>query len=439
MKQVVSIIILVLLDVFAIVISIMLAYELRVSFNGVFFSDINHNVSHYLGFLLLYIIPIMMFTYESIYTQRRDFWQESYNVVRVLLISLVLIFAIMALEKDVASFSRFILVISIVFMMFFIPLGKNIGKKLLYKYGLWQKKARIYGCDVLIRKEIFKNPYLGYIYAGEDSVDVVLINAKDMNLDERDKIISEALSAKHEVLFIPTFDEFDLTSSHIDKLQNTRTNIVYFQNRLASTVRVMLQVCFNYALAFFLVPILLPVIGILAFIIKKESSGPAFFTHNRVGKDGQIIATLKFRSMYSDASERLEKLLAEDAKIKAEWEKNFKLKEDPRVTKVGSFLRKTSLDELPQIFNVLKGEMNFVGPRPVIQQEIDKYYKEDAKYYFMVKPGITGLWQVSGRSNTNYKYRVKTDKWYVMNWSLWLDIVILLKTVKVVFLREGAY
>ena len=164
-----------------------------------------------------------------------------------------------------------------------------------------------------------------------------------------------------------------------------------------------------------------------------------FFVHNRIGKNGKIIPTLKFRSMYSDAKERLEKLLKENEEIREEWEKDFKLKDDPRVTKIGAILRKTSLDELPQIFNVLKGEMNFVGPRPVLQEELDKYYKDDAEYYFMVKPGITGLWQVSGRSNTNYDFRVATDKWYVTNWSLWLDIVILLKTVKVVLFREGAY
>jgi len=188
-----------------------------------------------------------------------------------------------------------------------------------------------------------------------------------------------------------------------------------------------------------LLPILLPIIGILAFLIKKESPGPVFFAHKRIGKNGAIIPTYKFRSMFSDAEERLEKLLKSDEEIKKEWESNFKIKDDPRITKIGYIMRKTSLDELPQIFNVLKGEMNFVGPRPVIQQEIKQYYKEDAEYYFMVKPGITGLWQVSGRSDTDYDFRVATDKWYVMNWSLWLDIVILFKTVKVVLFREGAY
>ena len=439
MKQIFSILFLVLLDLLAIIVSIVLAYELRVSSNDLFSSSLDHLLSQYLNFPLLYLVPLMMFLYESIYTQRRDFWQESYHVIRALLISVVLIFAILALSKDVASFSRFVLIVSVMFMMFFIPLFKNIGKKLLFKCGLWRKKARVYGCDVLVRKEVFTNAYLGYVDAQESDAEVVFINAIDMPLDERDNIISEALAAKHEVLFIPTFNEFDLTKSHIDKLQNTRTNIVYFQNRLTSTVRSVLQICFNYVLALVLLPILLPIIAILAFMIKKESPGPVFFAHNRIGKNGKVIPTLKFRSMYSDAAQRLKKLLAEDEEVKAEWEKNFKLKEDPRVTRVGAFLRKTSLDELPQIFNVLKGEMNFVGPRPVIQQEIDQYYKENAKYYFMVKPGITGLWQVSGRSDTDYDFRVKTDKWYVINWSLWLDIVILFKTIKTVLFREGAY
>jgi len=143
--------------------------------------------------------------------------------------------------------------------------------------------------------------------------------------------------------------------------------------------------------------------------------------------------------MFYDSKERLEKLLAEDEKIKEEWEESYKIKNDPRVTKMGAWLRKTSLDELPQIFNVLMGQMYFVGPRPVLQDEIDKYYKKDAEYYYMVKPGITGLWQVSGRSDTDYEFRVSTDKWYVLNWSLWLDIVILLKTVKVVLVGKGAY
>jgi undecaprenyl-phosphate galactose phosphotransferase len=142
--------------------------------------------------------------------------------------------------------------------------------------------------------------------------------------------------------------------------------------------------------------------------------------------------------MYIDAEERLQSLLVNDEQASKEWEKRWKLEQDPRITKIGKLLRQSSLDELPQIFNVLKGEMSLVGPRPVTQEEIDKYYKEQSRLYFGVPPGITGLWQVSGRSNTTYDHRIALDSWYVRNWNLWLDIVILFKTVKVVLKMEGA-
>jgi len=143
--------------------------------------------------------------------------------------------------------------------------------------------------------------------------------------------------------------------------------------------------------------------------------------------------------MYTNADELLKELLEKNPELRQEYETFRKLKNDPRVTKVGKFLRKTSLDELPQIFNVLKGEMSLVGPRPVTKEEIDKYYKDYAIYYYEVLPGITGLWQISGRSDTSYDERVELDVWYVKNWNLWLDIVILIKTIKVVLKREGAY
>jgi undecaprenyl-phosphate galactose phosphotransferase len=324
-------------------------------------------------------------------------------------------------------------------MAFLIPLFKSITKKRLFAYGLWGRPAKIYDESSFISDEIYKNPYLGYIETDAKNAKTVFINSKNYAPDTLQEIINSEIQSSKEVIFIPLINEYNLTQSYIYELSNTRTNLIVLKNRLKSRSRMLLHNLFNYFLAVLLLPVLLPVIAFLAYLIKKESPGPVFFAHMRIGKDGKPIPTLKFRSMYSDAKERLEKLLAEDPAIKAEWEKNFKLKEDPRVTRIGAIMRKTSLDELPQIFNVLKGEMSFVGPRPVIQQEIDQYYKEDAQYYFMVKPGITGLWQVSGRSDTDYDFRVATDKWYVLNWSIWLDIVILFKTVKVVLFREGAY
>jgi undecaprenyl-phosphate galactose phosphotransferase len=143
--------------------------------------------------------------------------------------------------------------------------------------------------------------------------------------------------------------------------------------------------------------------------------------------------------MYENADEMLKKILENDENLKKEWETYYKLKNDPRITPIGKILRKFSLDELPQFFNVLKGDLSVVGPRPVVKDELEKYYGEFKKFYLAVKPGITGLWQVSGRNNTTYEDRVKLDTIYVINWSLWLDIIIILKTLKVIIKKEGAY
>ena len=183
--------------------------------------------------------------------------------------------------------------------------------------------------------------------------------------------------------------------------------------------------------------VLSPVFLVTALAVRSDG-GPAFYKQTRVGKNNTHFEMYKFRSMCIDAKERLEELLKTDPEAKAEWQKDFKLKNDPLITKSGAFLRKTSLDELPQIFIVLKVEMSLVGPRPIIRDEMVRY-GEYINDYLMVKPGITGMWQVSGRSDIDYAERVLLDSWYTRNWSVWLDITLLFKTFKVVLLRNGAY
>lgn len=186
------------------------------------------------------------------------------------------------------------------------------------------------------------------------------------------------------------------------------------------------------------------ILGIVYLIFApkiKRDGGKAVFIQNRIGKDVKPFKMYKFRSMYVDAEERLQELLKTDEKIREEFYRTFKIKNDPRITKVGDFLRKTSLDEFPQFLNVIKGEMSFVGPRPVVQKEVDMYYgAENAKKIFMVKPGITGMWQANGRSDVeDYDQRIALDLYYIRNWSLWLDIVITIKTIKNVISKKGAY
>lgn len=173
-------------------------------------------------------------------------------------------------------------------------------------------------------------------------------------------------------------------------------------------------------------------------ILVKLDGGPAFYGHERIGRNGKTFKCLKFRSMAINSQELLEELLAKDSIAREEWKTSFKLKNDPRVTSIGRFLRKTSLDELPQLINILKGEMSTVGPRPITKQELVMYSK-DVKYYLVGKPGLTGLWQVSGRSDIDYITRVLLDTTYIKNWSFLKDIIIVLKTVKVVLKRDGAY
>ena len=184
---------------------------------------------------------------------------------------------------------------------------------------------------------------------------------------------------------------------------------------------------------------LVPVLLIIAALV-KASGGPALFSHERVGKGGRRFGCLKFRTMTVDSAKRLETLLATDAEARAEWDATRKLKHDPRVTTVGRFLRASSLDELPQIINVLRGEMSLVGPRPVQAAELATYYgPAAAAQYVSVRPGITGLWQVSGRNDTSYDARVEMDLRYLANPTLLGDLVILLKTPFAVLRRSGAY
>lgn len=179
---------------------------------------------------------------------------------------------------------------------------------------------------------------------------------------------------------------------------------------------------------------LLPLFIVLAILVKLDSKGPIFFSHKRIGKNGKIIGIYKFRSMVSNSEEIFKNFTGEQKK---EFEKNFKLDDDPRITKIGGFLRKTSLDELPQLLNIIKGDMSVVGPRPIVRAEVEKY-GVCADKLFSVKPGLTGFWQANGRSDTTYEERVQMDMYYIDNRSFLLDIRIILKTVISVIRKEGA-
>ena len=212
--------------------------------------------------------------------------------------------------------------------------------------------------------------------------------------------------------------------------------ILVGKNNLTVPFNRLVKAVFDQLTAAVLVVLFSPLLIGLAILVRSDG-GPALFRHRRIGAGGRAFDCIKYRTMVVDADLRLRILLDTDKRAAAEWSADQKLSNDPRITKIGRFLRQSSLDELPQLFNVLRGEMSLVGPRPIVPSEVIRY-DDDIEYYYAAKPGLTGLWQVSGRNETGYARRVKLDVWYVRNWSLWHDLAILCKTVPAVFLRRGA-
>jgi Undecaprenyl-phosphate galactose phosphotransferase WbaP len=194
----------------------------------------------------------------------------------------------------------------------------------------------------------------------------------------------------------------------------------------------------DIVLIFISLPLLLPLFALIALAIKLDSPGPVFYSQRRIGHNGQEIRMWKFRSMVLNAETVLKNYLERDPDMRAEWEQNFKLKQDPRITRIGNILRRTSLDELPQLWNVLRREMSLIGPRPIVTDEIP-LYKDDFEIYKQVLPGMTGMWQISGRNDLSYEERVGLDVYYVQNWSIWLDLHIFLHTVITALQAKGAY
>lgn len=183
---------------------------------------------------------------------------------------------------------------------------------------------------------------------------------------------------------------------------------------------------------------LLPFLLVIALLVAIDNKGDVIFAHRRIGQNGKEFKCYKFQTMIPNAQQALEEYLSKNPEARKEWEANFKLVNDPRVTKLGGFLRKTSLDEMPQLWNVIVGDMSLVGPRPIVAKEVERY-GENFKEYAMCKPGITGIWQVNGRSDTTYEERVAMDTWYAYNRTNILDLKYLFQTIKVVLLGKGAY
>ena len=392
------------------------------------------------------------------YSDRKPFWSELGETLMALLVLAVLDLAVLAITRWNSSRLWWALVWPLA--MLCVPLGRGLARSLMRRAGVWQRPTLIVGNGPNAHEAVAalnSEPALGFavvefIDAAQAStaltkklkqwalvpgVQFVLALEHGQN-DLREDLLrrlahwkAEDVSVVPAMRGVPLFGtDMSYFFSHEVAMLKLRNNLRYWPARLLKRV---------FDLFAALVLLVLGALPLLYIALRiRRDGGPAIFAHQRVGQSGKVFPCFKFRTMQVDAEERLRELLANDPAARAEWEREFKLRNDPRITPIGQFLRRTSLDELPQLFNVIRGEMSLVGPRPVIRAELARY-GDDVDYFLMVRPGMTGLWQVSGRNDTGYDTRVYLDTWYVKNWSLWYDIAILFKTIRVVLNREGAY
>ena len=392
------------------------------------------------------------------YSDRKPFWTELGETLQVFLILAVLDLAVLALTRWNASRLWWALVWPLAAV--FLPIGRGLARSIMRRAGVWQRPTLIVGNGPNAHEAVAalqSEPALGFTVV--DFVDMTRNDRKGAAVLEKWAKVPGAqfvLAMEHgqnelredllrllarwkaeDVSVVPAMRGVPLFGTDISYFFSHEVAMLKLRNNLRYWPARLLKRVFDLAAA-----LVLLVLGALPFLYIalriKRDGGPAIFAHKRVGQSGKIFPCFKFRTMQVDAEERLRELLANDPAARSEWEREFKLRNDPRITPIGQFLRRTSLDELPQLFNVIRGEMSLVGPRPVIRAELSKY-GDDVDYFLMVRPGMTGLWQVSGRNDVDYDTRVYLDTWYVKNWSLWYDIAILFKTIKVVLRRDGAY
>lgn len=273
----------------------------------------------------------------------------------------------------------------------------------------------------------------------DSGVHTVIVTAPGMEKERLQTLLEDIQPYVRDIVFVPDLIGVPLYNVEAQTLFNEQIMMLSLRNNLARRRNRLFKRFFDIVVGGLLCIPALPVLLILAIWIKLDSRGDAFFNAERIGKRGEIFTCYKFRSMYLNASEILEKYLADNPSAREEWDTFAKLRDyDPRVTNVGKWIRKYSLDELPQILNVIKGDMSLVGPRPYLPRE-----KGDIGEYLstitLTVPGITGFWQTSGRNDVSFAGRVAMDTWYVRNWSIWLDLMYLFKTAKIVFTGKGAY
>jgi undecaprenyl-phosphate galactose phosphotransferase len=410
---------------------------------------------------------LFIFLYEGLYNGL-PFWDEVRKVSLASLLATTGIFVVVSLGQLSDYVSRTVVVTMGMLMMCIYPFVRIQIKAVMRGAGLLKKRVLILGAGEtgrLVLRTMRREPNLGYevagfldddpekagteidgtkVHSGVDSaeryigkcdISEVVIAMPGAPARRHQELINSLQHKVEHILFMPDLFGMAVMGTSVQHFFDEQAIALQVKNNLAQPANYYAKRAFDYIVGSTLALVLaLPMLAI-SIAIRATSRGPALFVQSRIGRYGRLFPCYKFRTMHMDADEMLKDILEANPGARAEWDEYWKLSDDPRVTAVGRFLRRTSLDELPQILNVLRGEMSLVGPRPYLPREEDQL-GESRDLILNVLPGITGLWQVSGRSSTTYQYRMALDTWYVRNWGMWLDVVILLKTIRAVF-RTG--
>lgn len=424
-------------------------------------------LNFWIVFPFLYVFFINL---GQLYNRRRPFYKEVEQIFQAVFYGTAAIIFVLYVARSAAYTSRFFVGAFGILAFTFLVLQRYFIKNYLQRRQLLQIPVIIIGAGrtaELLVKSLQNDPGMGYKILGlleDNKVEKGLLEkyhvlggfADAENVIKKTKVKNVFIAAPgledsvlgmliyriqplvENIQLITNLVGVPIGSAEVESIFNEKLLILRLKNNLARPLNRYIKTVLDYLLTIAGILVIWPLLLFIAIWIYLDSPGKIIFKHMRVGKGGKLFSCYKFRSMYINAQEKLNEMLAKDPAIREEWERDFKLKNDPRITKSGAFLRKTSLDELPQIFNVLRGEMSLVGPRPIVEEELTRY-GEFVQDYLMVKPGITGMWQVNGRSDTTYEERVQMDVWYVRNWSVWLDVMLLWRTIKAVFTGKGAY
>lgn len=403
------------------------------------------------------------------YTRFRPVWTEYRDVVKAS--SYVCLASALVLFSFKLHFSRLWLGFFILSLLIFFPIGRFIGRTLMMRLGWWLKSTFVVGTGdnalmtaaalesdkalghrvdgfisldgesstsaVMLGKPIVKEFLLNSILDGRTESPCIVFAFDSLSeMNEHRAMVNRYVALSSDITISPPISGLPFYSAEVVTIFKQDTVLILLQNNINNWIARMLKRGFDIVVGLFLLAILAPVMFCVSWLVRRDGHS-SIFGHKRIGRAGKQFNCLKFRSMVADGDAVLEQHLKANPMAAIEWNTTRKLSNDPRVTTFGKFLRTTSLDELPQLINVLKGEMSLVGPRPIVQEEVFQY-GDRFPFYSSMTPGLTGLWQTSGRSDTTYQERVLLDVWYARNWSFWHDIVILIRTAPALIARNGA-